>query len=157
MGIDISMLSPRAQQQVLEKLKTEQVKNRTAAKETYAQKDNQRVSKYNAEKVMRGALRFDSKKEARRFDELMLLLEGGMIFDLRLQPQFTLQESYMTPKGVRIRAIRYVADFSYRKTLPDGREEFVVEGTKSNPTKTPQYKIKRKLLQERFGITITEV
>lgn len=55
---------------------------------------------------------FDSQKEARRFIELRSLLKAGKIRNLKLQPQFTLQESYVTPEGERVRAVRYVADFS---------------------------------------------
>ena len=63
---------------------------------------------------------FDSKKEARRYDELMAMLRAGQIRDLKLQPQFTIQEAYTTPEGQRVRAIRYQADFSYeRATEPD--------------------------------------
>lgn len=67
-----------------------------------------------------GKVDFDSKKEARRYDELMAMLRAGQIRDLKLQPQFTIQEAYTTPEGQRVRAIRYQADFSYeRATEPD--------------------------------------
>ena len=46
-------------------------------------------TKYGSRKDTRGELRFDSQKEARRYDELMVMLRGGIISDLRLQPQFT--------------------------------------------------------------------
>ena len=62
--------------------------------------------KYRSQKAERGAVRFDSQKEARRYDELMVMLRAEIITDLRLQPQFTLQESYLTENGKRIRAIR---------------------------------------------------
>ena len=64
--------------------------------------------------------KFDSIAEARRYDELALQLSAGAIRKLKIQPQFTIQESYITERGERIRAIRYVADFSYeRPLLPD--------------------------------------
>ena len=92
----------------------------------------------------------------------MLLLQAGKIRDLKLQPQYTLQESYITPEGERVRAIKYVADFSYeRPTLPDCNGVVrwlpVVEDVKSKATKTQKYEIKKKLMRERFGISITEV
>lgn len=113
-------------------------------------------SKYGAQKDYRGAIRFDSKKEARRYDELMRLLEAGEIEDLHLQQQFTLQESYVTPEGERVRAVRYVADFRYLRKLENGLTETVVEDVKSQATRTQVYMVKKKLLKERYGITIQE-
>lgn len=92
-----------------------------------------------------GKVDFDSKKEARRYDELMAMLRAGQIRDLKLQPQFTIQEAYTTPEGQRVRAIRYQADFSYeRATEPDCNGEI-------------HYEIKKKLLREKLGIEIREV
>lgn len=109
-----------------------------------------------------GKVDFDSKKEARRYDELMAMLRAGQIRDLKLQPQFTIQEAYTTPGGQRVRAIRYQADFSYeRATEPDCNGEIhwlrVVEDVKSRATKTRVYEIKKKLLREKLGIEIREV
>ena len=91
-----------------------------------------------------------------------LLLAAGKIRDLKLQPEFTLQEAYTTLEGVRVRAIRYRADFSYeRATEPDCCGEVhwlrVVEDVKSEATKTRVYAIKRKLMRERLGIDVREV
>lgn len=108
--------------------------------------------KYRSQKAERGTIRFDSQKEARRYDELMVMLRGGIITDLRLQPQFTLQESYLTECGERIRAIRYTADFSYRFG-----GKLVVEDVKSAPTRTKEYMRNRKMMRSRFGIDIQEV
>lgn len=107
-------------------------------------------------------MKFDSKKEARRYDELMAMLRAGQIRDLKLQPQFTIQEAYTTPEGQRVRAIRYQADFSYmRPTEPDCAGEIhwlrVVEDVKSRATKTRVYEIKKKLMREKLGIEIQEV
>lgn len=109
-----------------------------------------------------GTVDFDSKKEARRYDELVAMLQAGQIRELKLQPQFTIQEAFTTPEGRRVRAIRYQADFSYeRPTAPDVTGEVhwlkVVEDVKSRATKTRVYEIKKKLLQEKFGIEIREV
>ena len=98
-------------------------------------------------------IHFDSKKEAKRYEELMLMLEAGLIRDLKLQPQFTLQEAYTTPDGVRIRSIIYKADFSYVK----GSEK-VVEDVKSDFTrKNKTYRMKNKMMAEKLGIIIQEV
>lgn len=109
-------------------------------------------SKYHAEKDVRGKLKFDSKKEARRYDALVMLLRRGEISDLRVQPEFTLIEAYTTPDGERVRAMRYRADFSYRRG-----GELIVEDVKSAATRTRVYINKRKLMQEKYGITIREV
>ena len=87
-------------------------------------------SKYGAVKDNRGSIEFDSRKEAARFDELLLRLRAGQVRDLRLQVQFTLKESYVTPDGERIRAIRYIADFAYWANMGD-RWVYVVEDVKS--------------------------
>ena len=101
-----------------------------------------------------------SRMEARRYDELALLLAAEKIRDLKLQPEYTLQEAYTTLEGVRVRAIRYRADFSYeRATEPDCCGEVhwlrVVEDVKSEATRV--YAIKRKLMRERLGIDVREV
>ena len=156
MGASIESLSPWAQRQVLQKL--------TAAE---AQKKAARESKYHNQKDERAAgsgasIRFDSKKEARRYDELMAMLRAGKIRELKLQQQFTLQEAYTTTEGVRVRAIRYQADFTYQKPQFVDRDGewiwgLVVEDVKSRATKTRAYAMKKKLMQERFNIEIQEV
>lgn len=135
MSIDISRLSPAAQRQIAQKLGQQ-----------LAQK------KYHNETDTRGDIRFDSRKEARRYDTLMLMLRAGQISELRLQPQFTLHEAYTTPEGKRVQAIRYQADFSY---VRDG--QLIVEDVKSKATKTRVYEIKKKLMREKYGVEITEV
>lgn len=130
--------------------------------------------KYRNEPVKVSGIRFASKKEARRYLRLMDALREGVISDLRLQQDFTLQEAYTTPDGKRIRAIRYQADFTYRiewagDFVPTGipfndlehwrklgRGAMVVEDTKSEPTKTPQYRMKYKLMADK-GYIIREV
>ena len=114
-----------------------------------AAKTQQKYKNQNAE---RGAVRFDSQKEARRYDELMVMLRAEIITDLRLQPQFTLQESYLTENGQRIRAIRYTADFSYRFG-----GKLVVEDVKSKPTRTKEYLRNKKMMRSKYGIDIQEV
>ena len=106
--------------------------------------------------------RHPSTTTGRRYDELALLLAAEKIRDLKLQPEYTLQEAYTTLEGVRVRAIRYRADFSYeRATEPDCCGEVhwlrVVEDVKSEATKTRVYAIKRKLMRERLGIDVREV
>lgn len=136
----------RAQQQVLKKLADQERRELEAKASKYHNQRDERATSSGP------SIRFDSKKEARRFDELAVMLRAGTIQDLKLQPQFTLQEAYTTTAGVRVRAIRYQADFSYQR---DGA--LVVEDVKSRATRTREYLIKKKLMQERLGIEIQEV
>lgn len=100
------------------------------------------------------SIRFDSIKEAHRYDDLMLLLRAGKIKNLKLQPEFTLQEAFKTPEGESVKAIRYRADFEYDRHDGDGFWTHVIEDVKG--LKTQQYLLKRKLMQEK-GLTIVEV
>lgn len=110
------------------------------------------MNKYHARKTTVDGITFDSEKEARRFGELKLLLRAGEIKNLKLQQDFTLQEAYTAPDGERVRAIRYVADFTYEEN-----GEIIVEDVKSRATKTRVYEMKRKLLREKYGVKIREV
>ena len=115
------------------------------------------MSKYNSRKAEVNGIKFDSQREAKRFNELLLLEKAGEIKDLRLQPEFTLQEAFKTAKGEAVRAIRYRADFQYLRRVdgPDGEHwESVVEDTKGFRTK--DYEIKRKLMLGR-GIKVVEI
>jgi len=118
------------------------------------------MGKYHNQITCRGDIRFDSKREAERYDELMLLERAGKIRCLKLQPEFTLQEAFKDKTtGERVPAIHYRADFSYKRcTEPDCNGEFywipVVEDVKG--VRTKDYLIKKKMMLER-GIRITEV
>ena len=113
-----------------------------------------RRSKYGNKTAEINNIRFDSKKEGRRYLVLMDKLKNGEISDLRLQPQFTLIEGFKTATGETVQAERYVADFSYI----DEHGEYVVEDVKSAATrKKESYLIKKKQMQDVYGITITEV
>lgn len=132
-----------------------------------------RQNKYHAEQaavpLKNGkTLVFDSRKEMRRFLELQELQKAGEIRNLRLQVDFTLQESFTTTDGERVRAIRYRADFTYDERDHDREETAadcgfpceawnngIVEDVKGKKTK--EYIMKRKMMQEVYGITIREV
>ena len=145
---------PPGMRSLYEKRSTSQSASLTAPihKGSQDAKGSRGDTKYRNERAARGELRFDSQKEARRYDELMTMLRAGLISDLRLQPQFTLQESYVTETGQRIRAVRYTADFSYRFG-----GKLVVEDVKSAPTRTKEYLRNRKFMRAKFGVDIQEV
>lgn len=145
MGIDISRLGKDAQAQVMAKMAVQEVKKR---------------SKYGNRKVVRDGIKFDSEREAARFGELKVLHAMGEIRDLRLQANFTLVEGYKTIEGEGIKPMVYRADFTYeRATEPDcnGTVYWLREVEDAKGAKTKDYLLKKKLMQDKFGITIREV
>ena len=81
----------------------------------------------------------DSKKEARRCNDLNLLEKAGKIKWLKQQPIFSLQAKFRW-RGKGIRAITYRADFSY---FDIESKMFTVEDTKGY--RTELYQLKKKL------------
>lgn len=120
-------------------------------------------NKYKNKKITIDGLTFDSKREAKRYQELRLLEKAGAIRDLRTQVKFVLipaqrEPDIIGPKGGKKpgklleRECAYIADFVYRDTATDKTE---VEDTKGMRTK--DYIIKRKLMLERYKIRIREI
>ncbi len=101
----------------------------------------------------------DSKKEARRANELLLLQKANRVRFLNFGVVFTLiPAQYIDGKCVE-RAVTYKCDAQYEELQEkDGRPIWVkvVEDTKSPATKTQQYVIRRKLLLHVHGIRIRE-
>lgn len=111
-------------------------------------------SKYGNHTTEINDIKFDSKKEGRRYLVLMDKLKNGEISDLRLQVQFTLIEGFKTATGQTIKPEKYIADFSYI----DEHGEYVVEDVKSEATRKKEaYLIKKKQMADIFGIVIREV
>lgn len=111
------------------------------------------MNKYFNKKVMVDGIKFDSKKEAKRFQELMILKKTGLIKELELQPTFELQESYTNNKGEKVRAITYKADFIY---FDKHLNRYIVEDVKG--FKTDVYKLKKKLFEYQYpNLTIEEI
>ena len=103
--------------------------------------------KYGNERITTRDGTFDSKLELRRWYALGLMQYNGEIKNLRRQVKYVLVE-----KSIYGREIAYVADFVY-----DKNGETVVEDTKSEATKTPLYRLKKRLMAERYGIVIKEI
>lgn len=111
-------------------------------------------NKYRNQQTIVNGIKFDSKKEAARYEVLMEKLRNGEISDLRLQVNFTIIEGFTAPTGDRIKPMKYIADFTYR----DGEGKLIVEDVKSPATrKDKAYRMKNKLMADKFGIMITEV
>lgn len=102
-------------------------------------------SKYGAVKTEIDGIKFDSKHEASRYRELRLLEQAGEITNLHLQVPFEL-----IPKSKYGMPIRYIADFVYN----DKNNEQIVEDAKG--VKTPVYRLKRRMMEEKYGIEIKE-
>lgn len=164
MGVDVKDLPVAYQAQALKKwVEQERRKKRTplpcpangtpGGGRKYHNKPTERLTASGA------VLRFDSQKEARRYDELAALERDGAIRELRMQADFTLQEAYTDGEGRRVRAIRYRADFTYWEydNEKSACVRYVVEDVKSRATRTKEYIMKRKLMKERFNIDIQEV
>jgi hypothetical protein len=107
-----------------------------------------RASKYHAKKTTVNGIEFDSAKEAKRYVKLRDMQEAGRIRGLRLQVPFEILPSFECD-GVRYRGMRYIADFVYYR---DGK--VVVEDCKG--FKTPEYKMKKKLMAYINHINIKE-
>lgn len=81
-----------------------------------------------------------------RYVELTLLEKAKAIQDLKTQVSFPL-----IPKSKYGREIKYIADFVYYEN-----GKMVVEDTKSPATKTPVYRLKKRLMAEIYNIEIKE-
>ena len=108
-------------------------------------------SKYNNRKTVIDGITFDSKKEAQRWCDLLLLEKKGVICDLKRQVPFELQPAFYH-KGRKQRAVIYKADFTY---IQNG--ELIIEDVKSKITRNDKvYKLKKKRMLY-LGYEIKEV
>jgi hypothetical protein len=70
------------------------------------------MNKYHSVLTEVDNIKFDSKKEERRYQELKLLERAGEIMSLDVHPTYLLQESFMY-QGKKIQPITYAPDFRY--------------------------------------------
>lgn len=124
------------------------------------------MNKFHAKKIQYDGQIFDSKAECKRYKELVLAQDTGMIKNLCRQVEYPLipdqmetsTETYtkgprkglLKPGKLLERAVTYVADFVYEKN-----GETVVEDVKG--MKTKDYILKRKMMLYFHGIHIKEV
>lgn len=109
-------------------------------------------NKYSNQKVTIDGETFDSKKEAKRYCELKLLLKAKEIRDLKRQVKFVLILPQKRDGKLVERECSYIADFVYRDAHTG---ELIVEDTKG--MKTKDYIIKRKLMLSVHNIRIKEI
>lgn len=99
------------------------------------------MNKYRNIKTTINNITFDSKKEAGRYQELLLLEKAGKIHHLELQVPFVVCPKVKSIKGSRDR--KYIADFVY---IENG--QYIIEDVKSFITrKNPVYSLKKQLVQ----------
>lgn len=110
-----------------------------------AWKNYNRPNKYNNHKTIVDGIKFDSIREAERYQELKLLEEAGEISHLELQPVVVLQDKFIY-QGKTIRAITYRGYFAYfDRRVNRG----VIEDVKG--VETDVFKIKKKMFQKKYG------
>jgi hypothetical protein len=98
-------------------------------------------SKYRNQPTEIDGVRFASKKEARRYQDLKLLERAGEIANLVRQPRYPL-----TVNGLHV--CTYVADAQYDE-VKSGRT--VTEDVKGGSVRTKDFIIKAKLFQALYG------
>ena len=100
--------------------------------------------KYRAQRTDRHGLSFASKREADRYDDLLLMQRAGEISNLQVQPRYPL-----VINGIKIAT--YVADFQWR----DKNGNSIVADAKG--VRTAAYIMKRKMMAALHGIDIVEL
>lgn len=123
-------------------------------------------NKYKSTKTEVNGILFDSKKEAKRYSELLMLQNAGLISNLQTQVKFVLipaqrelsnevyskgkNKGMLKPGRVIEKECAYIADFVYTEN-----GVLKVEDTKGFRTK--DYIIKRKLMLYVHGIRVVEI
>lgn len=115
----------------------DQIMSETLPKRGRPRKDALMALKYKNKPTFVGMIRFDSKAEANRYNELRLLAQGNQIGDLKRQVTFALYGK----NGASV--CSYRCDFMYSES---GR--VVVEDVKG--FETPEFRIKQKLFNDNY-------
>lgn len=109
-------------------------------------------SKYKNKKVTTVFGKFDSGREADRFEKLVLMERAGLISNLRRQVVFELAPAVKFDREDRKkRPLTYKADFVYDNEF----NEEVIEDAKGKIT--AEYRIKKHLMKALLGKEIREV
>ena len=104
-------------------------------------------NKYKNIKTKIDNISFDSKKEAKRYEELKLLQKNNVIKDLQLQKKFILQEKFILDFKT-YREISYIADFYY---YDNEKQKYIIEDVKASKYfQDDVYKLKKKLLLNKY-------
>ncbi len=125
-----------------------------------------KANKYQAQKCVIDGIQFDSRREANRYAELLLLSRSGEITGIKRQVKFELIPAQREPdktgkrggmiKGKTLeQSCDYYADFVYK----DKQGNTVVEDVKGYKQGGAYsvFTIKRKLMLYKYGIKIREI
>src|ERR1700738_3834031 len=97
----------------------------------------EKPSKYHNKKTFFLNIQFDSRREANRYQELLLMEKAGLIRNVEIQPRYDL-----VVNGHKLGF--YKGDFRYEEVSTG---IVVTEDVKSPATKTAVYKLKKKLVK----------
>ena len=106
------------------------------------------MSKYGALKTNVSGIVFDSKAEARRYGELVILQRAGYIGKLERQVVYVLAPAVVIG-GRKKPALRYKADFQY---VDNKAFKLVTEDVKG--VITPLFRVKQHLMKSVHGIEV---
>lgn len=109
------------------------------------------MSKYHATPCVVDGVRFASKAEAKRWQELVLLQKAGYIRDLKRQVPFVLAPAEVI-QGRKRPALKYVADFVY---FDVGKGQTITADVKGFETR--DWRIKQHLMKSVHGIDISVI
>lgn len=102
-------------------------------------------AKYRNKPTVIEGIRFDSRAESRRYEQLKMLEKAGTITNLRRQPKFLIQPGFTDWEGKRQQAIHYKGDFAYTEQMSTGFWVEVVEDVKG--VETEAFKLKWKMVK----------
>lgn len=110
-----------------------------------------RANKYGAARVTRHGFHFDSRREATRYDELLLLARQGEIDGLRVHPKFPLYVVDLDT-GEQIAVGVAEMDFAYNDLVTP---RLVVEDVKGLDTAVSR--LKRRHVEAQYRIRVTVI
>ena len=103
--------------------------------------------KYHNTKTVADGIKFDSKLEAERYEQLKMMERAGIIRDLELQPEYELIPSFRK-NGKTWRRTLYKADFRYILAEDDS---YIIEDVKgSTAVITDVFRLKQKLFEYKY-------
>lgn len=115
-------------------------------KNIFEDKPNKYKNKKESRIINKEIVWFDSKREAKRYDDLYLLLKANKISSLILQPEFLLMDT-QRHNSITYPKVKYVADFKYIQN-----DKTIVEDVKSDFTsKDKTYRVKIKWFLSLYG------
>ena len=103
--------------------------------------------KYHNTKTVADGIKFDSKLEAERYEQLKILERTGVISDVELQPEYELIPSFRK-NGKTWRKTVYKADFRY--ILAENDKTIIEDVKGSTAVITDVFRLKQKLFEYKY-------